>query len=400
MQFLVHRKELCQQIVDTFDRQGVDMELCNIDMVQTASRHIDRVPEPAIIVTDEAHHSIANSYRKIYDAFPAALRLGFTATPCRLNSGGLGDVYDDLITSVSTKWLIDNCYLSPYRYYSVRLVNTSGLHIRAGEYRADEVAELMQRKDIYGKTVEQWERLALGKKTIVYCASVEAAEQTAAEFRSAGYSAAALSGSAAKEQRAQVMQDFRDSKLMILTNCELFGEGLDVPDCECTVLLRPTQSLTLYIQQSMRSMRYMPGKTAIIIDHVGNCYLHGLPDDPREWTLEPKHKQENIVKIRECPCCYAVYPPSADECPYCGYAAVHEIQRKDKKIIDVDLVEVRRQDDIRNTKYSELNPLTWNDVIEIQKARGYKIQWAVRYAAARDIPIPSKYSYMRRVIGV
>ena len=144
----------------------------------------------------------------------------------------------------------------------------------------------------------------------------------------------------------------------------------------------------------------MPGKTAIIIDHVGNCYLHGLPDDPREWTLEPKHKQENIVKIRECPCCYAVYPPSEDECPYCGYQAVHEIQRKDKKIIDVDLVEVRRQDDIRNTKYSELNPLTWNDVIEIQKARGYKIQWAVRYAAARDIPIPSKYSYMRRVIGV
>ena len=400
MQFLVHRKELCQQISDTFCRQAVDMNLCRIDMVQTASRHIERLPEPAIIITDEAHHSVAATYNKIYDAFPSALRLGFTATPCRLNSGGLGDVYDDLITSVSTKWLIDNCYLSPYRYYSVRLVNTSGLHIRAGEYRADEVAELMQRKDIYGKTVEQWERLALGKKTIVYCASVEAAEQTAAEFRSAGYSAASLSGSAAKEQRTQVMQDFRDSKLMILTNCELFGEGLDVPDCECTVLLRPTQSLTLYIQQSMRSMRYMPGKTAIIIDHVGNCYLHGLPDDPREWTLEPKHKQENIVKIRECPCCYAVYPPSEDECPYCGYQAVHEIQRKDKKIIDVDLVEVRRQDDIRNTKYSELNPLTWNDVIEIQKARGYKIQWAIRYAAARDIPIPSKYSYMRRVIGV
>lgn len=400
MQFLVHRKELCQQIADTFDRQGVDMKLCSIDMVQTASRHIDRVPEPAIIVTDEAHHSIANSYKKIYDAFPAALRLGFTATPCRLNSGGLGDVYDDLITSVSTKWLIEHYYLSPYKYYSVRLVNTSGLHIRAGEYRADEVAELMQRKDIYGKTVEQWERLALGKKTIVYCASVEAAEETAEQFRQAGYSAAALSGNTPRELRTRIMQRFRDSELMILTNCELFGEGLDVPDCECTVLLRPTQSLTLYIQQSMRSMRYMPGKTAIIIDHVGNCYLHGLPDDPREWTLEPKHKQENIVKIRECPCCYAVYPPSADECPYCGYVAVHEIQRKDKKIIDVDLVEVRRQDDIRNTKYSELNPLTWNDVIEIQKARGYKIQWAIRYAAARDIPIPSKYSYMRRVIGV
>ena len=284
--FLVHRKELCEQISETFTAWGVNMDLCSVSMVQTVSRHIDRIQTSKIIITDEAHHSTAGSYRKIYDCFPDALRLGFTATPCRLNKGGLGEVYDDLITSVSTQWLIENKYLSPYKYYSVKLADTSGLHIKAGDYKADEVAELMQHKEIYGGTVEQWERLAKGKKTIAYCASVEAAEQTAAEFRKAGYTAEALSGNTPKELRAQIMQDFRDSKIMILTNCELFGEGLDVPDCECTVLLRPTQSLTLYIQQSMRSMRYMPGKMATIIDHVGNCYLHGLPDDNREWTQD------------------------------------------------------------------------------------------------------------------
>lgn len=400
VQFLVHRKELCQQIAETFTRQGVNMSLCSVDMVQTVSRHIDRMEKPAVIITDEAHHSIANTYRKIYDAFPAACMLGFTATPCRLNSGGLGDVYDNLITSVSTKWLIDHNYLSPYKYYSVRLVNTSGLHIRAGEYKSDEVAALMQRKDIYGKTVEQWERLAKGKKTIVYCASVESAKETAAQFKRCGYAAASLDGKTSPELRRSIMESFRSGDIRILCNCELFGEGLDVPDCECTVLLRPTQSLTLFIQQSMRSMRYMPGKTAIIIDHVGNCYLHGLPDDSREWTLEPKHRQENIVKIRECPECFAVYPPTLNECPYCGYEAVREVQRKDKQIIDVDLVEIRRQEDIRNTPYNSLAPQTWADIIEIQRARGYKIQWAVRYAVARGIPIPRKYSYMRRVIGV
>ena len=189
-------------------------------------------------------------------------------------------------------------------------------------------------------------------------------------------------------------------KILILCNCELFGEGLDVPDCECTVLLRPTQSLTLFIQQSMRSMRYMPGKTAIIIDHVGNCYLHGLPDDDRSWTLEPKKKQENIVKIRECPNCFAVYPPSLQRCPYCGYMAVKEIQRKDKKVIDIDLVEMKRQDDIRNTSYFDLHPQSWSEIEEIRKARGYKIQWAVRYAAKHGIAIPNKYAYMRRIIGV
>jgi len=398
--FLVHRKELCEQITNTFTAQGVDMELCSVSMVQTVSRHIDKLPKPQIIITDEAHHSTANSYKKIYEAFSDALRLGFTATPCRLNAGGLGEVYDKLITSVTTQWLIENNYLSPYKYYSVKLADTSGLHIKAGDYKADEVAELMQNSEIYGETVKQWERLAKNKKTIAYCASVEAAEETAEQFRQAGYTAASLSGSTPKEQRTQIMQDFRDSKIMILTNCELFGEGLDVPDCECTVLLRPTQSLTLYIQQSMRSMRYMPGKTAIIIDHVGNCYLYGLPDDNREWTLEPKAKQANMVKIRECPMCFAVYPPTMQKCPYCGYAAVKEIQRKDKAVVEIDLVEMKRQEDIKNTKYSDLTAESWSDVERIRKARGYKIQWAVRFAVLHDIAVPHKYDTMRRIIGV
>lgn len=397
--FLVHRKELCEQIANTFTAQGVDMELCSVSMVQTVSRRLGQIPEPKIIITDEAHHSTANTYKKIYDSFPDALRLGFTATPCRLNSGGLGEVYDDLITSVSTKWLIDNHYLSPYKYYSVKLADTSGLHVKAGDYKADEVAELMQSKEIYGETVKQWERLAKDKKTIVYCASVEASEETAEQFRQAGYTAASLSGSTPKELRTSIMQDFRDSKIMILTNCDLFGEGLDVPDCECTVLLRPTQSLTLYIQQSMRSMRYMPDKTAIIIDHVGNCYLHGLPDDDRTWTLESKKKQANTVKIRECPECFAVYPPTLKKCPYCGHEAVKEIRKQDKKTVEIDLVEMKRQDDIKNTKLRDAVLETWSQVVEFQKLHKYKFAWCIRYAVTHEIPIPHKYDNMRRIIG-
>ena len=397
--FLVHRQELCQQISNTFSAQGVDMALCSVSMVQTVSRHLDRILTPQLIITDEAHHSTAATYRKIYDAFPEALRLGFTATPCRLNHGGLGEVYDDLITSVSTQWLIENHYLAPYKYYSVKLADTSGLHVRAGEYKADEVAELMQSREIYGGTVEQWEKLAKGKKTIVYCASVEASRLTAEEFCKAGYTAASLDGTTDKEERQSVMERFRNGDIMILCNMDLFGEGLDVPDCECTVLLRPTQSLTLYIQQSMRSMRYMTGKTAIIIDHVGNCYLHGLPDDDREWTLEPKAKQENIVKIRECHECFAVYSPTLEKCPYCGVEAVKEIQRKDKKVVDIDLVEMKRQDDIRNTRLADAQLETWAEVVEFQKLHGYKFAWCIRYAVAHGIPIPPKYNYMRRIIG-
>ena len=376
------------------------MDLCSVSMVQTVSRHIDRILPPKIIITDEAHHSTANTYKKIYNAFPEALRLGFTATPCRLGSGGLGEVYDDLITSVSTQWLIDNKYLSPYKYYSVKLADTSGLHIKAGEYKADEVAQLMQNKEIYGNTVEQWEKLAKGKKTIVYCASVEASRKTADEFCRAGYTAHSLDGTTDKEERRAVMERFRSGEITILCNMDLFGEGLDVPDCECTVLLRPTQSLTLYIQQSMRSMRFMPGKTAIIIDHVGNCYLHGLPDDDRTWTLESKAKQANMVKIRECPNCYAVYSPDKDKCPYCGYQAVKEVRRKDKEVVEIDLVEVKRREELKNTKLSEAELTTWEQVVEFQKAKHYKFAWALHYSTKHGIPVPHKYDYMRKVIGI
>mgnify|MGYP003287930734 CR=1 FL=1 len=398
--FLVHRKELCEQITNTFRMCGVDFNLCTVGMVQTISKRLDLTAKPDIIITDECHHSTAKTYTKIYDAFPDALKLGFTATPCRLNQGGLGDVYSDLIVSVSTQWLIENNYLSPYKYYSVKLADTSNLHIRAGEYKADEVNELMQNKEIYGETVKQWERLAKNKKTIVYCASVEASRMTAIEFQSAGYSSYSLDGTTPKNERRNAMERFRNGDIKILCNAELFGEGLDVPDCECVVLLRPTQSLTLYIQQSMRSMRYMPNKTAIIIDHVGNCYQHGLPDDDRAWTLEPKKKQENTVKIRECQNCYAVYPPTKTKCPYCGYEATKEVQRKDKKIVDIDLVEVKRQENLKNTRLQDAELNTWAEVVEFQKAKNYKFAWCIRYAVAHGIDVPSKYDNMRRVIGV
>lgn len=398
--FLVHRKELCEQITNTFRMCGVDFNLCTVGMVQTISKRLHLTAKPDIIITDECHHSTAKTYTKIYDAFPDALKLGFTATPCRLNQGGLGDVYSDLISSVSTQWLIENNYLSPYKYYSVKLADTSNLHIRAGEYKADEVNELMQNKEIYGETVKQWERLAKNKKTIVYCASVEASRMTANEFLQAGYSSYSLDGTTPKNERQSVMERFRNGDVKILCNAELFGEGLDVPDCECVVLLRPTQSLTLYIQQSMRSMRYMPNKTAIIIDHVGNCYHHGLPDDDRQWTLEPKKKQENTVKIRECQNCYAVYPPTKTKCPYCGYEATKEVQRKDKKIVDIDLVEVKRQENLRNTRLQDAELHTWAEVVEFQKAKKYKFAWCIRYAVAHNIDVPSKYANMRKAIGV
>lgn len=402
--FLVHRKELCEQIRNTFTCCGVDWDLTTVGMVQTVTRHISELDKPDIIITDECHLSTAKSYANIYNAFPDALKLGFTATPCRLNQGGLGNVYDALVQGVSTRWLIDNGHLSDYKHYSLQLADTSGLHTKGGEFVSSEVQELMEGKLIYGETVNNWLRIAKGKKTLVYCSSVTSSRETAEHFINQGISAAHLDGNTSAEVRADIMQQFRAGKVQVLCNCELFSVGLDVPDCECVILLRPTQSLTLYIQQAMRCMRAdknNPDKVGIIIDHVGNVYRHGFVDDNRNWTLDvKKRKAENLIKIKECPQCFAVYSADKTACPECGYECHIVKQTKDKKTVEIDLQEVKRQEDIKNAEYTEYqNCKTFSELVEFQKLRKYKFGWVLRKAIELGIEVPSKYSYQLRYIS-
>ncbi len=394
--FLVHRRELCEQISQTFSLCRVDMRLCTIGMVQTLTRKIDAIQEPKLIIVDETHHVLSKSYTKIIEHFPNAILLGFTATPTRLNEGGLGKVFKSLVKGVSTRWLIDNNYLADYRYFSARLVETSGFHVKNGEYDQLEVADAMESGVIYGETVKNYLNIANGKKAIVYCASIKSSIDTADEFNSQGISAAHVDGKTPICERNNIMIKFRKGIIKVLCNVGLFDEGVDVPDCDCTILLRPTKSLTLYIQQAMRSMRYMEGKTAIIIDHVGNVFNHGLPDADREWTLESrkkKNEEKNEVFIRECPVCFSVISPKLTQCPNCGEEFSVE-EKEQKEVVDVILKELDKNEFTASTKYNEhRNIKTFEDMCKFQKAKGYKFGWCIRKCLELDIPVPSKYSF-------
>ena len=347
-----------------------------------------------MIIVDEAH-TFNNAYEKVFQFFPDAYKIGFTATPCRLNQGGLGNLFEDIQTGVSTRWLIDNHYLSDYRYFSFPIVDTSGLHTRAGEFVQEEVNALMENKAVYSGAVEQYLKLTPGKKAMVYCSSIKASKEVVKEFIDNGVSAVHVDGTTPKAERERIVEAYRKGEITVVSNVDLFGVGFDDKDIEVTVLLRPTQSLALAVQQNMRCMRYKEGKTAIILDCCGNAARHGLPDDEREWSLETRKKQETTVKIRECENCYAVYPPTLQKCPYCGHVATKEIQRKDKKQVTVDLVELRRTETLKNTRLSDAELTTWEEVVEFQKAHKYKFQWCIRYADAHGIATPSKYKYMR-----
>lgn len=388
--FLVHRKELVDQIKATFAFWGVIMELCTVGMVQTVTRRLRKTPKPALIITDENHHSLANSYKRIYEYFSDVPRIGVTATPVRLNGDGLGDVNDKLIIGKSTKWLIEHHYLAPYDYYAPSVADLTGLHTRRGEYVQADIDKAMIQNKVFGDVIAYYRKLANGKKAICYCASIKHSKATAAAFCEAGISAEHIDGDTPKNERDRIISAFRKGEITILCNVDLISEGFDVPDCECAILLRPTHSLTLYIQQSMRCMRYREGKRAIIIDHVGNYARHGMPDDDREWTLDKKERKraetekKNSESVIQCPECFFTFTKENAEngcCPHCG-APLPKRTRKLTADEDAELIQ------IEGFKLDFDTPddcHTYDELLAYAKKRGYKPGWAYYQARMRGM---------------
>ena len=400
--FLVHRKELLQQITHTFSYYGVNLDLCDFYMVQTATRRLNHILEPDMIIVDECHHIASKTYTNILNYFNKSIKIGFTATPIRMKEGGLGSVFETIVVGVTTEWLIKNKYLADYKYFSVELADASKLNIRGGDYKREQLGELMEKSKIYGDTLQNWEKIAKNKKTIIYCASVKSSKETVDIFKNKGYEAEHLDGTTPKQKRNEIMDKFRTGEIKILSNNELFGEGLDVPDCECVILLRPTKSLSLYIQQSMRSMRIDKknlSKTAIIIDHVGNVYQHGFPCENREWSLEAKkYKKACEVPIKQCIKCFYVMPSLKRKCENCGHEIVSE-QRYSIEKIDMELKQLKRIDVLKDKHHEFYKTLqTFSQLIEFQKEKKYKFAWCIRKARELKIEIPSKYRYMQKFI--
>ena len=235
---LTHRRELLDQTGRLFQEHGIN---ARVEMVLTEANHLGEHERPALIITDEAHLSRSNSWMKVLDYYDTHT-VGFTATPVRLDGKPLGDIYSALVTGVSVRWLIDNHRLAPYEYYAPTAVETDGLRVQAGDYVIKVLEQLMSDRAIYSDVLKSWERLAKGQKTIAYCVSVKHAQDTAKMFTEAGYPAVEIDGSTPPKKRAEIMQDFREGKIMVLCNVGIISEGVSIDDVTCCLLLRPTES--------------------------------------------------------------------------------------------------------------------------------------------------------------
>ena len=384
--FMVHRKELVSQIKQSFRENDVDLTKCTVQTVGKIAHRLDILPIPTLIITDETHHSLAKTYQSIYNYYTGVPRLGFTATPWRLNGKGLHDVYDEMVLGPSIDWLIENNYLAPYKYFSVKLVDDEKLKKSStGDYTAKSMDDAVGRT-IFGDVVKTYQEKTPGQQAIVYAHSVDFSKEVAEAFRQAGISAEHADAKTPAADREKIMTDFKSGDLKVLCNVDLISEGFNVPDCSVVIMLRPTESLVLYIQQSMRSMRYRPNKVATIIDHVANYTRFGLPDDEHTWTLDDRKKRKkkasDALPIRTCEFCFAVIPASSTICPVCGKA----IKRSESEIEvdqEVKLEQIHGRLDMKTeynaVRYGRMKPSeaqTMEDLYGIAKARGYKPGWA------------------------
>ena len=292
--------------------------LIKVISIQWLSKHYREMEEkPGLIVIDEAHHALAETYAEVMNAYPKAKKLGLTATPYRLNGKGFTDLFDTLLCSWSMERFIAEGRLSLYDYYSIKPDSAAQLLIDSlqkrgadGDYQQKELNEVMDVKPSLERLCLTIKEYVPGKKGIVYAISIQHAEHIAEYYRENGIKAVAISSKTPLAERQELIERFKASSLLsslnstsdeieVLVSVDLFSEGFDCPDVEFIQLARPTLSLAKYMQMVGRGLRVAAGKDyCVILDNVGLYKRFGLPSVDRDWQsmFEGRTSLEDILQ--------------------------------------------------------------------------------------------------------
>lgn len=378
---LVHREQLLKQASRTLFNLGVDHGLISpahnrtrhsvqIASVQTVINRLNEIPVPDLIIIDEAHHCVKNSsWRNVIDAFPSAKVLGVTASPTRTDGRALGDLFDTIILGAGFSRLVSEGHLVAPKIFSIEGDLDSG--------------------SIVGDCINHYRKYAHKKPAIVFCLSIQHAEDVAASFNDAGYQAKCIHGGMSREDQQRCIDQLNEGSMDLLTSCDLISEGTDIPRIECIIMLRKIRSLSLYIQQAGRLFRPSPGKIeGIIIDPVGNTkymwdsYEYYIEDE-YEWSLtqDIKKVKKSPPSLRQCEKCYKTFKP-APVCPGCGHAfesKVKEIEQVEGELIEVDREKIKLQ-----VRQERAALKTLEDLQAYGRSKGYKDNWANHVWAARS----------------
>ena len=399
---LVHRRELITQASSKLAGAGVDHGIIaagfpasdqpvQVASVQTLARRLASMAwSPHLIVIDEAHHAVAGTWSSVLGHWPDAFRLGVTATPVRQDGRGLGAVFDQLVTGPAVANLVSWGFLSPARIYAPPMVaDLTGVRTRAGDYATDQAAKRMDRPTVTGDAISHYQRLCNHKRAIAFCCSANHATSVAEAFNRSGIHAATLLGTTPADHRDQLVSRLVAGDLHVLVTVDVVSEGFDCPAAEAAILLRPTQSLGLYLQQVGRVLRPAPDKPhALILDHVGNVHRHGWPDDHRDWSLADRERRGRSAgnaapTVRTCQQCFAAFKPQPI-CPCCGAPcapSAREIRQRDGELQEL------ARDAVRSSQRRDQGQArTLQQLIHLGQARGMKnpVAWAKHVHYARQ----------------
>jgi len=373
VQVLVHRRELLQQTPDP-----------SVTTIQSW-----KPDKTDIIIVDEAHHVCAKTW--LEKLSNCRCILGFTATPQRLDGSGLNVLFDNMVIGLNTRELIKKGWLSTYKVFSPPGgPNVKSVHLKHGDYNRKELTQAVCEPGVVAAAVKNWQHFAEGRQTIAFCASLAHMNLIAKKLRKAGISCDTVDGRLPKTKRDSVIQRFRSGEIKILLSVDLISEGFDVPTCDCVLLLRPTRSLCLHLQQVGRALR-PSNQHAVILDAAGNSERHGLPDDDRYWSLEgvTKQKTNTRIAIRNCPNCYAAHKPHLKVCPYCGFIHSVESRIPSEKDILLEEIDQKSAHKIKSFEYRQMlkrqvdQARTEAELQHIAHQRGYKPGWVYKVLQAR-----------------
>lgn len=342
--FIVHRDILIKQTVDKFskfDLSSVGFIKCGypeyrdaqiqIASLQTLSkRDWWRSLKLDLVVFDEAHLTAWSDLSKkmMRSIFPDAIYLGLTATPFRLKKEEeMGDLFDVLVSAPYPHQLIDRGFLVKPSYYSVDKIALENIKVVNGDYDKTQVALEVDRPDLNRKIVDNWIRLALGRRTIVFAVSVQHSKHIRDAYLAAAIPSAHVDGTTPIKEREKIYKQLSDGDILVLSSCMALTEGFDVPSVEAIVLARPTLSLALYYQMIGRGLRLSPGtgkEDCIVLDSVGNVLKHGFVEDLKEVSLSRSSLSEaGDAPQKSCPSrdggCGAIVYAFFTKCPKCGY---------------------------------------------------------------------------------
>ena len=409
---IVHRQELVEQTFRALSKAGIgygiisphyapnDSASVQVASIQTLTRRFGKVAPFNFLLLDEAHHAAASNWKSVIAEYPNAKLLGVTATPCRLDGAPLENIFDDLIEGPPISELVERGFLTTAKVYAPPSdVDYKKLHLDKGDFNAAEVETLVNSTALIGGAVSHYRKLCHGQPAIAFCVSVDHARNVAESFCKEGYKAVAVSGSDTQQHRKAAIKGLATGSVEVLTSCSIISEGTDIPRATAAILLRPTMSLSLYLQMVGRVLRpvYAPGMPieteedriaaiaasekphAFILDHCGNVARHGIHMDEREWSLT--HRQKRTRKegamadgTRVCPECSAV-SASKPNCTECGHAFAVSAKRSfievDGELVEFDATERKGE------------ALVYQTLKEIAAIKGYKPGWAFHMQKSR-----------------